>query len=69
MTRQSSMCLQGSVTNLGIYRLSPNQIQKLLNQYLVADYEQPINGEIMKAVASKVNGEERCAPLAGRRYG
>ena len=35
-------------------RLSPNQIQKLLNQYLVADYEQPINGDIMKAVASKV---------------
>jgi myosin-5 len=25
-----------------------------LNQYLVADYEQPINGEIMKAVASRV---------------
>lgn len=37
-----------------ILRLSPNQIQKLLNQYLVADYEQPINGEIMKAVASRV---------------
>lgn len=36
------------------FRLSPNQIQKLLNQYLVADYEQPINGEIMKAVASRV---------------
>jgi myosin-5 len=35
-------------------RLSPSQIQKLLNQYLVADYEQPINGEIMKAVASRV---------------
>ena len=35
-------------------RLSPTQIQKLLNQYLVADYEQPINGEIMKAVASRV---------------
>lgn len=34
--------------------LSPSQIQKLLNQYLVADYEQPINGEIMKAVASRV---------------
>ena len=34
--------------------LRPNQIQKLLNQYLVADYEQPINGEIMKAVASRV---------------
>ena len=39
-------------------RLSPNQIQKLLNQYLVADYEQPINGEIMKAVASRVNTEK-----------
>lgn len=36
------------------HRLSPNQIQKLLNQYLVADYEQPINGDIMKAVASRV---------------
>jgi len=35
-------------------RLSPNQIQKLLNQYLVADYETPINGDIMKAVASRV---------------
>lgn len=35
-------------------RLSPNQIQKLLNQYLVADYEQPIHGDIMKAVASRV---------------
>lgn len=37
-----------------LHRLSPNQIQKLLNQYLVADYEQPINGDIMKAVASRV---------------
>ncbi|KAF2861957.1 hypothetical protein K470DRAFT_275820 [Piedraia hortae CBS 480.64] len=36
------------------WMLTPNQIQKLLNQYLVADYEQPINGEIMKAVASRV---------------
>ena len=36
------------------WMLSPNQIQKLLNQYLVADYEQPINGDIMKAVASRV---------------
>ncbi|KZF22642.1 putative myosin MYO2 [Xylona heveae TC161] len=36
------------------WMLSPNQIQKLLNQYLVADYETPINGEIMKAVASRV---------------
>lgn len=40
--------------NCRFSRLSPNQIQKLLNQYLVADYEQPINGEIMKAVASRV---------------
>ena len=37
-----------------LFRLSANQIQKLLNQYLVADYEQPINGDIMKAVASRV---------------
>lgn len=36
------------------WMLSPNQIQKLLNQYLVADYEQPINGDIMKHVASRV---------------
>ncbi|KAI5310400.1 Myosin type-2 heavy chain 1, partial [Ascosphaera atra] len=36
------------------WMLSPNQIQKLLNQYHTADYEQPINGEIMKAVASRV---------------
>ncbi|KAI5806521.1 putative myosin MYO2 [Peziza echinospora] len=36
------------------WMLTPNQIQKLLNQYLVADYEQPINGEIMRAVASRV---------------
>jgi myosin-5 len=36
------------------WMLSPNQIQKLLNQYLVADYEQPINGEIIKIVASRV---------------
>ena len=36
------------------WMLSPNQIQKLLNQYLVADYEQPINGDIMTAVASRV---------------
>ncbi len=43
---------QSLLTNF--LRLSPNQIQKLLNQYLVADYEQPINGEIMKAVASRV---------------
>jgi myosin-5 len=43
-----------NITNASMNRLSPNQIQKLLNQYLVADYEQPINGDIMKAVASRV---------------
>lgn len=43
-----------SIRLIYVRRLSPNQIQKLLNQYLVADYEQPINGEIMKAVASRV---------------
>lgn len=42
------------LANRHVRRLSPNQIQKLLNQYLVADYEQPINGDIMKAVASRV---------------
>jgi hypothetical protein len=54
-----SATLPSSVVNKGLLadrfiRLSPSQIQKLLNQYLVADYEQPINGEIMKAVASRV---------------
>ncbi|KAK8199579.1 class V myosin-like protein [Phyllosticta capitalensis] len=46
------------------WMLSPNQIQKLLNQYLVADYEQPINGEIMKAVASKVTEKSDVLLLA-----
>lgn len=50
-------------TNLW-FRLSPNQIQKLLNQYLVADYEQPINGEIMKAVASRVTEKSDVLLLA-----
>lgn len=46
------------------WMLSPNQIQKLLNQYLVADYEQPINGEIMKAVASRVTEKSDVLLLA-----
>lgn len=50
--------------NLFVSRLSPNQIQKLLNQYLVADYEQPINGEIMKAVASRVTEKSDVLLLA-----
>jgi len=45
---------RNSILTIDPDRLTPNQIQKLLNQYLVADYEQPINGEIMKAVASRV---------------
>lgn len=49
-----SICITHRDANRRENRLSPNQIQKLLNQYLVADYEQPINGEIMKAVASRV---------------
>jgi myosin-5 len=36
----------------------------LLNQYLVADYEQPINGEIMKAVASRVTEKSDVLLLA-----
>jgi myosin-5 len=35
-----------------------------LNQYLVADYEQPINGEIMKAVASRVTEKSDVLLLA-----
>lgn len=35
-----------------------------MNQYLVADYEQPINGEIMKAVASRVTEKSDVLLLA-----
>ena len=49
-----SVLASGAYADIDNSRLSPNQIQKLLNQYLVADYEQPINGDIMKAVASRV---------------
>jgi myosin V len=42
--------------------LSPSQIHKLLNQYLVADYEQPISGEIMEALASRIT-ENSDVPL------
>lgn len=34
-------------------RLTPNQIQKLLVQYLAADYEQPISVDIIKAVSAR----------------
>lgn len=34
--------------------LSPTQIQKLISQYHVADYENPIQPEILRAVANRV---------------
>lgn len=34
--------------------LTPVQIQKLINQYSVADYEYPISSEILKVIANKV---------------
>ncbi len=36
------------------YALKPSQIQKLLTQYYVADYEPPISQEILQAIAQKV---------------
>jgi myosin-5 len=39
--------------------LSPTQIQKLISQYHVANYENPIRPEILQAVASRVvSGDE-----------
>lgn len=38
--------------------LSNRQINKLINQYYPADYENPISPEILKAVAGKVTSEE-----------
>lgn len=34
--------------------LTPLQIQKLINQYSIADYEHPISSEILKVIANKV---------------
>ncbi len=36
------------------YALKPSQIQKLLTQYYVADYEPPISQDILQAIAQKV---------------
>lgn len=36
------------------YALKPSQIQKLVSQYFVADYEAPIAPEVMQVVADKV---------------
>lgn len=39
--------------------LSPTQIQKLISQYHVADYENPITPDILRAVATRVvNGDK-----------
>lgn len=39
------------------WTLSPAQIQKLVQQYSVADYEQPISPEILAEVASRVKND------------
>ena len=39
------------------WTLTPLQIQKLISQYLVADYEPPISTEILNMVAAKVKTE------------
>ncbi|CAG8478778.1 2502_t:CDS:10 [Paraglomus occultum] len=39
--------------------LTPTQIQKLISHYFVADYENPISPEILKAVASRVVANDK----------
>ena len=41
------------------WMLTPTQIQKLISHYHVADYENPISPEILKAVASRVVPNDR----------
>ncbi|KAI8990068.1 P-loop containing nucleoside triphosphate hydrolase protein [Pilobolus umbonatus] len=38
--------------------LAPTQVQKLIQNYTVADYEDPISNEILKAVASRVSSSD-----------
>lgn len=38
--------------------LTPTQIQKLIQNYIVADYEDPISNDILRAVASKVSSSD-----------
>ncbi|CAO3658920.1 unnamed protein product [Rhizopus stolonifer] len=38
--------------------LAPTQVQKLIQNYCVADYEDPINNEILRAVASRVSSSD-----------
>ncbi|CAG8495632.1 7285_t:CDS:10 [Ambispora gerdemannii] len=39
--------------------LTPTQVQKLISHYFVADYENPISPEILKAVASRVVANDK----------
>ncbi|KAN0062555.1 Myosin type-2 heavy chain 1 [Thecaphora frezii] len=41
------------------WMLTPTQIQKLISHYFVADYENPISPEILKAVAARVVPNDR----------
>ncbi|CED82498.1 myosin 5 [Phaffia rhodozyma] len=41
------------------WMLTPTQIQKLITQYHVADYETPIPSEILRAVASRISANDR----------
>ncbi|KAL1924506.1 uncharacterized protein VTP21DRAFT_4160 [Calcarisporiella thermophila] len=43
--------------------LTPMQIQKLISHYHVADYENPISSEILKAVATRVNSSDKSDAL------
>lgn len=43
------------------WALTPLQVQKLINQYLVADYEEPISQEILNLVASRVRTDSPSA--------
>ncbi|CEP06860.1 hypothetical protein [Parasitella parasitica] len=38
--------------------LAPTQVQKLIQNYIVADYEDPISVEILRAVASRVSSSD-----------
>ncbi|OLL22261.1 Myosin-2 [Neolecta irregularis DAH-3] len=40
------------------WMLTPTQVQKLINQYYVADYEHPIPSDILKAVAMRVKADD-----------
>ncbi|KAI8137073.1 P-loop containing nucleoside triphosphate hydrolase protein [Fennellomyces sp. T-0311] len=38
--------------------LTPTQVQKLIQNYIVADYEEPISNDILRAVASRVSSSD-----------